>query len=251
MAVADSLKYQPKAPAVLSSGVGGDVQVFETDETSEFTRALRARSAQSSRTAAAKKKLDNPDKVESSGETVVEDVEMTDAGDEKVDLHELSKDIKDDVLPTSSAHRLGRGVGSVLEMLKSDLTQKHAGKEILRGRAKDERTYEDYEPLNLGEVVRIDERTATKADRELAKREIKLEYRDKHGRLLTRKEAYRELCYKFHGHGSGKRKEEKKLQQIAREQAEARLVQESATMGALQATQKATGKAFVIHKAGK
>jgi U4/U6.U5 tri-snRNP-associated protein 1 len=247
MAVADSLKNRPKAPEVPSSS---DVQIFETDETSEFTRALRARSAQSSRTAA-KKKTDHPGKLVSSSEAAAEDAEMTDAGEEKVDLHELSKDIKDDPLPTANGHQTGRGVSSILEMLKGELSHKNAGKEILRGRAKDERTYEDYEPLNLGEVVRIDERNATKADRELAKREIKLEYRDKHGRLLTRKEAYRELCYKFHGHGSGKRKEEKKLQQIAHEQAEARLVKESATMGALQATQKATGKAYVIHKAGK
>jgi U4/U6.U5 tri-snRNP-associated protein 1 len=69
--------------------------------------------------------------------------------------------------------------------------------------------------------------------------------------LLTRKEAFRELCYQFHGHGSGKRKEEKRSTQIAREQAEARVASQQAaegTFGALKATQKATGKAFVVHK---
>jgi len=129
-----------------------------------------------------------------------------------------------------------------------ELTRKNAGKEELRGRAKDERHYEDYQPLDLAQVVKIDERTATDKGKDLAHRQIKLEYRDKHGRLLTRKEAFRELSYQFHGYGSGKRKEEKKMVQIAREQAEARASQSVGTLGALQATQKATGKAFVVHK---
>lgn len=246
LAVTSSLKQHANMPEVVESG---ETTIFETDETSEFTRALRARSTQTKRIAA-KKKVKTEDGAEQPiKNVVVEDVEMTDAGDEKLDLRELSKDIKEDPLPNN--HQNSRGVGSILEMLKGDLSQKHAGREALRGRAKDERTYEDYAPLNLSEVVKIDERNATKLDKELANREVKLEYRDKHGRLLTRKEAYRELCYQFHGHGSGKRKEQKKLEQISREQAEARLVQESATMGALQATQKATGKAYVVHKSGK
>ena len=87
---------------------------------------------------------------------------------------------------------------------------------------------------------------------------MKLEYRDKHGRLLTQKEAFRDLCYQFHGHGAGKKREEKNLRQIAREQAEARLTSRqvsaardgttAGTLGALKATQKATGKAFIVHK---
>jgi U4/U6.U5 tri-snRNP-associated protein 1 len=142
----------------------------------------------------------------------------------------------------------------MLNILKQngDMTRKNAGKEELRGRAKDERNYEDYEPLDLKKVVKIDGRKANDKDKEFAKREVKLEYRDKHGRLLTRKEAFRDLSYQFHGYTSGKRKEEKKLQQIAREQAEvavaARQAGEGGTLGALRATQKATGKAFVVHK---
>ena len=132
----------------------------------------------------------------------------------------------------------------------AEMTRKNAGKEEMRGRARDKRTYEDYEPLDLAQVVRIDERNATEKDKEFAHREVKLEYRDKHGRLLTRKEAFRDLSYHFHGYGSGKRKEEKKLEQIAREQAEARLAAQSNSLGALQATQKATGKAYVVHKTG-
>ena len=130
-------------------------------------------------------------------------------------------------------------------------------KEELRGRAKDERNYDNYQPLDLNKVVKIGQ-NATEKDRELANREITLEYRDEHGRLLTEKAAWRDLCKQFHGHGSGKRKEERKLKQIAREQAEARMASRqvaaardgvaSSSLGALKATQKATGKAFVVHK---
>jgi U4/U6.U5 tri-snRNP-associated protein 1 len=139
-----------------------------------------------------------------------------------------------------------------------EIKGKHGGKEELRGRAKDERNYDIYEPLDLSKVVTIG-KNATDKDREFANREIKLEYRDKHGRLLTQKDAYRELCYQFHGHGASKKKEEKRLKQIAREQAEARLASRqvsaardgktaATTLGALKATQKATGKAFIVHK---
>merc|ERR1712194_205626 len=107
------------------------------------------------------------------------------------------------------------------------------------------------------QVVSIGVNSSAK-DQELANREIKLEYRDKHGRLLTQKEAYRDLCYQFHGHGASKKNEEKRLRQIAREQAEARMASRqvsaardgttAGTLGALKATQKATGKAYVTHK---
>lgn len=43
------------------------------------------------------------------------------------------------------------------------------------------------------------------------KPDIKLEYRDDSGRLLTRKEAYRHLSHQFHGKGPGKGKMEKQL----------------------------------------
>jgi U4/U6.U5 tri-snRNP-associated protein 1 len=141
-------------------------------------------------------------------------------------------------------------LGGVLGLLQQtgELTRKNAGKEELRGRAKDERHYEDYEALDLSQVVRIDDRTATDRDREFARRQIRLEYRDEHGRLLTRKEAFRDLSKQFHGYGSGKRKTEKKLAQIAREQAETRHSQNSGSLAALQKTAKATGKAYVVHK---
>jgi U4/U6.U5 tri-snRNP-associated protein 1 len=220
---------------------------FSIDETREFTRALQTRVEQTRRENKddrANHKSNASIRAEKELESVVEPAE---------ELSEMAKFVKDDAPLeglTGATTSIGRGVGSFLELLQQtgETALKNGGREEMRGRAKDEKTYEDYERLDLSKVVRLDMNTATAKDKELAQREVKLEYRDSHGRLLTRKEAFRELCYQFHGHGSGKRKEEKKLQQIAREQAEARGAKQDHTLGALKATQKATGKAFVVHK---
>jgi U4/U6.U5 tri-snRNP-associated protein 1 len=250
---------------------------FAIDETREFTRALQAKSEQVDRSKAKKpvvckdgesgatKQTSVP--TESMVVTTVVADETENGGDEKdsdddVKMEDLAREIKEEpmdageVLDGNHARNvpIGRGLGGVLSMLKEtgEITRKNAGREELRGRARDERNYDDYEPLDLSKVVKIDEHAATEKDREVAHREVKLEYRDKHGRLLTRKEAFRDLCYQFHGYGSGKRKEEKKLQQIARERAETRLASEQGAetglLGALRKTQEASGKAFIVHK---
>ena len=243
-------------PEVISSGV-----TFAVDDTREFTRALRAREEQAERQKAKKLVKDAVDvviKEEPPGVNFerTEDISK----DEDENIEELAKKIKNDEISfegtIASVVPVGRGLSNVLSMLKH--TGEIAGnkaKEEMRGRAKDKRTYDDYENLDLKKVVLIGSR-ATEKDIEFANREIKLDYRDEHGRLLTRKEAYRNLCYQFHGHGSNKKNQERKLRQVEREQAEARLASRqvgegkagSGSLGALKATQRATGKAFVVHK---
>lgn len=166
---------------------------------------------------------------------------------------------------TAVSAPVGRGMSNFLSLLRhTGEIKDHSTKEEMRGRAKDKRTYEDYERLDLDKVVKIDKSRPDmvhERDLELASREIKLEYRDEHGRLLTRKEAYRDMCYQFHGHGSSKKNQERRLKQIERERAEfskSSLATSTVggsskergvgTLGALRATQKATGKAFIIHK---
>ncbi|KAK9449991.1 SART-1 protein [Limtongia smithiae] len=46
------------------------------------------------------------------------------------------------------------------------------------------------------------------------KPEVKLEYKDEFGRIMTPKEAFKHLSHQFHGKGSGKLKTEKKLKKI-------------------------------------
>jgi U4/U6.U5 tri-snRNP-associated protein 1 len=234
--------------------------IFAIDETREFTRALRAREEQVERQKAKKAAKMTPDVSVAKEEQEIKDLPMDDPREEEVNMEELAKEIKEDDVgfegTTASVIPVGRGLSNVLAMLKhtGEIAGKNA-KEEMRGRAKDKRTYEDYETLDLKKVVRIGSR-ATDKDLEFAHREITLDYRDEHGRLLTRKEAYRNLCYQFHGHGSNKKNQERKLRQIAREQAETRLASAevgegkagSGSLGALKATQRATGKAFVIHK---
>jgi U4/U6.U5 tri-snRNP-associated protein 1 len=259
---------QPTPETIPSSS--NNTITFSIDETREFTIALRAKTEQAEREYRREKELSKvgDSEISKTQTTTVKEEETTtevkqESGEDDMkpeeDINELAKQVREDNVGlegTGSSAPLGRGLGSILGLLKQtgELTRKNAGKEEMRGRAKDKRTYEDYEPLNLSEVVRIDEKAATDKDRELAHREVKLEYRDNYGRLLTRKEAFRELSYQFHGYGSGKRKEEKKQQQIAREQAEARLASrqaaEAGIFGAVKKTQKATGKAFIVHKTG-
>ncbi|GAX15290.1 U4/U6.U5 tri-snRNP-associated protein 1 [Fistulifera solaris] len=220
---------------------------FSIDETREFARALQTRVEQTRR----EKKDDRAN--HKSNASIRAEKRLEGDLEPSEELSDMAKYVKDDA-PfeglTGATTSIGRGVGGFLQLLQQtgESALKNGGREEMRGRAKDEKTYEDYERLDLSKVVRLDMNTATAKDKELAQREVKLEYRDSHGRLLTRKEAFRELCYQFHGHGSGKRKEEKKLQQIAREQAEAGAAKQDHTLGALRATQKATGKAFVVHK---
>jgi U4/U6.U5 tri-snRNP-associated protein 1 len=254
---------------------------FSIDDTREFSRAIRARTQQKERKSKNETKENSADTVvpasdegktmtQTNGEesndlikqeaTEEDDVEMEDE-----DIEKLAQEVKEDSTPfgfdgsAADSAGVGRGLSSFVSMLKTtgEITGKHGGKEELRGRAKDERNYDNYEPMDLSKVVAIGKNASGK-DEELANREIKLEYRDKHGRLLTQKEAYRDLCYQFHGHGASKRKEEKRLKQIVREQGEARMASRqvaaardgttAGTLGALKATQKATGKAFVVHK---
>eukprot|EP00980_Cylindrotheca_fusiformis_P030793 scaffold25436_cov127-Cylindrotheca_fusiformis.AAC.1 len=238
---------------------------FSVDDTREFTRAIQARAQQEARekakapgtTGSSRINVELSSSAPRKG-AVFEDVDMKEATEveQDVDIHELAKEIKTDDVPVldgiaSEAAGVGRGLSSFVSMLKhtGEITGKHT-KEELRGRAKDAKNYDNYEALDLSKVVKIG-RNATNKDKEFAEREVKLEYRDKHGRLLTQKEAYRELCYQFHGHSGSKKKEDKKLRLIAQEQAEARLASRQAaagTLGALKATQKATGKAFIVHK---
>ncbi len=266
-AVAQALQKSREESRPEESSEAGGV-TFAVDDTREFTRALQARAEQAERQQAkkakamAKKIVSTTVAKKPEARVEATDEQMPDDKDEEGDIADLAKEIKEDDVDfegtTANTVSVGRGLSNVLSLLRQtgEITGKYAGKEELRGRSKDERNYENYEALDLSKVVKIGP-NATDKDKELASREVKLEYRDSHGRLLTTKEAWRNLCYDFHGHGSSLKNQERKLRQIAREQAEARLASSqvandsdkpAGSLGALKATQRATGKAFVVHK---
>ena len=49
------------------------------------------------------------------------------------------------------------------------------------------------------------------------KPDIKIKYADEHGRILGPKEAFKQLSYRFHGKGSGKKKTEKRMKKLQEE----------------------------------
>jgi U4/U6.U5 tri-snRNP-associated protein 1 len=116
------------------------------------------------------------------------------------------------------------GMAATLALLKGsgDLKQKQE----LSGRAKDVREL-DPSARDFG---------------------VKLEYRDENGRLLTSKEAFRQLCYRFHGYGPGKKNKDKrqKAEELRNKSASSKSTVEVGTMKSLIKTQEATGKAHVV-----
>eukprot|EP01035_Chromulina_nebulosa_P019474 gene19474-25356_t len=81
---------------------------------------------------------------------------------------------------------------------------------------------------------------------------IKLEYRDEYGRKLTKKEAFRQLCYRFHGYGPGKQKKDKRIKadNIQRKAGTSLDALNNVTMKSLTRAQEATGKAHITISGG-
>ena len=257
-----SIKKNAQSEEMQNKSQSSKKIVFDIGATTEFTRTLRSQNndnvsqRQQESTGDATNSL-NKGNLKESDPLMENNIPVN--NDDGETLQDLADQVKDDhydpsFASTANSFGVGRGMSAFLGLLKQtgEINGKNGGKEELRGRAKDERTYEDYAPLDLKNVVKIDKTGISgqphEKDLEFANREVKLEYRDEHGRLLTRKEAYRQLCYQFHGHGASKKNEEKRLQQIERENKERSSKASSGTLHSLMATQKATGKAFVLHK---
>ncbi|ETP42896.1 hypothetical protein F442_10227 [Phytophthora nicotianae P10297] len=129
---------------------------------------------------------------------------------------------------------VGTGMAATLALLRKtgDLRQTHVERQA--GRANDARD------RNFEDDLRI-------------KNGVKLDYRDEFGRLLTKKEAFRMLSYKFHGHEPGKKKKEKRLRQLKEElEAQKMLSGEGSTkmMKVLEKKQKHTKEAHVVLSSG-
>ncbi len=65
----------------------------------------------------------------------------------------------------------------------------------------------------------VEERTGRAKDKAIGTSHegVKLEYRDEYGRALTQKEAFRQMNYRFHGFGPGKKKQEKRIKKLEEE----------------------------------
>eukprot|EP00002_Diphylleia_rotans_P034256 TRINITY_DN7342_c0_g6_i2.p1 TRINITY_DN7342_c0_g6~~TRINITY_DN7342_c0_g6_i2.p1 ORF type:complete len:387 (+),score=127.68 TRINITY_DN7342_c0_g6_i2:1248-2408(+) len=123
------------------------------------------------------------------------------SGDDNDDMHEGQSESESDdgegkqddtSLPMEEPdlNRGGLAAALALARQRGDLS-----KQLYGGRTKD-KIDESYGPSSTG------------------KKEIRLEQRDEFGRILTPKEAFRALSYKFHGRRPGKRAQEKRTRKL-------------------------------------
>ncbi|KAJ1450060.1 SART-1 family-domain-containing protein [Pelagophyceae sp. CCMP2097] len=169
-----------------------------------------------------------------------------DDSDSEMGLEDVPEDDEEEEEPESSgridflhAQPLAQGgMASTLSLLKrtGDLQTKHVEETI--GRARDQRKFQD------GTDAEDVHPELTEEDIKAGMRDIKIEYRDDDGRLLTRREAFRQMCHKFHGKAPGKKKVEKMAE---RDKREARSINQggSGSLAILQHAQKRTGQAYI------
>ncbi|CCI10108.1 unnamed protein product [Albugo candida] len=129
---------------------------------------------------------------------------------------------------------VSNGVAATLELLRKTGNLKDTRIERQAGRANDARDRDFDDQLRI-------------------KNGVKLDYRDEFGRLLTKKEAFRLLSYKFHGHEPGKKRKEKRIKQLKEEITSQKLLSgEGSTkmMKILEKKQKHAKQAHVILSGG-
>ncbi|CAI5734613.1 unnamed protein product [Peronospora destructor] len=155
---------------------------------------------------------------------------------EEVKAEDNSEDeeAKEDEIWGEEQHLVGTGMGATLALLRKTGELRQTRVERQAGRANDarNRSFEDDLRIRNG---------------------VKLDYRDEFGRLLTKKEAFRMLSYKFHGQEPGKKKKEKRLKQLKEElEAQKLLSGEGSTkmMKVLEKKQKHTKEAHVVLSSG-
>eukprot|EP00903_Cladosiphon_okamuranus_P006629 g6474.t1 len=219
--VKEELKQEAKAKAAAkqgkhgrdSAGTGGDnggKEGSEAEDKAEATKAKRSRWT-----------------------TKGEDEEEPDAEELEAMLEGAEEDSDDDE-QMGFLHKqplAKNGMAATLALLRPSGVL--AEKFHRSGRAKDARRHHG-------------EAEETRADRESG---AKLEYRDQWGREITRKEAFRNLCYQFHGYGSGKKKQEKRLKMVEEEKKKERAM-DLQRLKTLQQTTEITKQAYVVVQGG-
>lgn len=102
-------------------------------------------------------------------------------------------DLQDEVIQTLEEKVVGRGVANALAIFRE---RGMLGKTLAFGRNKDKTLDQQLSSFGISKNQEDDR--------------VKLEYVDKRGRKLTLKEAFRQLCWRFHGKMPSHRKQEKR-----------------------------------------
>ena len=187
----------------------------------------------------------------------VEDIDWERARDEKLPDEDGNNDAKknaienngdikmeDDVKKTINPARRNIGLAGILSELKSSGQLEDKGPRW-SGRANDLKDHHDRKRALEASGVDVDESIPNS---EKQKFNFKLDKYDEFGRTLTPKEAFRELCWKFHGKAPGAKAKEKRLRKYEEEQNALRGGDEHAMAATerMKAVQKQTGDSFVV-----
>ena len=168
------------------------------------------------------------------------DVKMEDGGGvaEQQQQHDEEKS------KTTNPIRRNIGLASVLQDMKASGQLEDKGPRW-SGRANDLKDHHDRRRvLEASGVIQEGARSS-----ETQKFNFKLDKYDEFGRTLTPKEAFRELCWKFHGKAPGAKAKEKRLRKYEEEQNALRDGDGNKGGNAIermQAVQKTTGDSFVV-----
>ena len=144
-----------------------------------------------------------------------------------------------DVVPVlAEKHVVKQGLASTLALLKEKAQLDDTQNTRWSGRANDLKDHHDKK--HVLEALAVDDATTSDG----YKFGFRLDKFDEFGRKLTPKEAFRELCHRFHGIEPGRMKREKRLQQYQEEQK--RLQQSSVMDERIKTTQREQATPYVV-----
>lgn len=157
---------------------------------------------------------------------------------------------------------LGQGVGGALKLamskgyLQKEDSSRPSASRFAHLQAQnysiEDKTYGDDD--KLGRRDRFNGPTSDFKEKEGFKPNVKLEYIDDDGHVLSAKEAFRYLSHKFHGKGPGKNKVEKRMKKAEQEVLMKRMSSTDTPLGTLnllQAKQKETQSPYIVLSGSK
>ncbi|KAL5541561.1 hypothetical protein UlMin_009271 [Ulmus minor] len=152
--------------------------------------------------------------------------------EETIKDEHAAADDKEEIVPDETIHEVavGKGLSGALKLLKDRGTLKETiewggrnmdkKKSKLVGIVDDDDSKETQPTRPKKEETRsssLGHQKDSRAPIVYQEKDIHLERTDEYGRILTPKEAFRQLSHKFHGKGPGKMKQEKRMKQYQEE----------------------------------
>jgi len=227
-------KVKEEAVTEEAEAEAADALVFTS--TTEFTARLRARLEE--------RAAENEEQKAEEARAPAPMEESSDSDSDDSDARALEAERRGELVDFLHKQPLARGgMAATMALLQQtgDVQTKHVEATIGRARDLTQAQFNDgsTDEQKVGAIV--DNGRGEK----IQLKPIKIEYRDSDGKLLTRKEAYRQMCHKFHGKGPGKKKTEKFAAREAERQRSIKMSAGAGSMSILQHAQERTGQAYV------